>query len=142
MDFSEHLALSLPVSAGIYMATGDPYAATAWTATGVFIDLDHVPDYWRETGINFDHGRFMSYFPNGEAKHLLLLLHAWEWPTALLAAGLAGGAPLWVLAAALGWLAHLVQDELYNGLKPYSYFFFYRWRTGFSVSAIYYDKAP
>lgn len=142
MDFNEHLALSLPVSAGLYLATGDPWAAAAYTVTGVLIDLDHLADYWRETGINLDHGRFMSYFPDRGPQHLLLFLHAWEWPATWWTIALATGAPLWALAAGAGWMAHLVQDQLYNEMAPFSYFFAYRWRTAFSAAALYQDKAP
>lgn len=142
MDLHEHLGLSSCASAAIYLATGDLGAAAAFLATGVFIDLDHVHDYWRDTGFNLHARRFFAHFPNRGPSYLLLALHAWEWPLTLLALALAVGAPAWVFALAAGWFSHLVLDQRYNlGQKPLCYFFIYRFRQGFLAEAFYDGEA-
>ncbi|HXB96935.1 MAG TPA: hypothetical protein VNZ54_02715 [bacterium] len=142
MDFSEHLALSAAGSAVLLLATGSPAAALAFSVAGVLVDADHVPDYWRETGVNFRRQAFLDHFSVGRPRHLLVPLHGWEWPLALGAASLALALPGWVAAAAAGWLFHLALDQRYNPLGPYSYFFFYRWRVGFDSDAIFDSAGP
>jgi len=142
MDFTEHLALSAAGSALILLATGSPAAAAAFSVAGVLVDADHVPDYWRETGVNFRRQDFLDHFSVHQPRHLLVPLHGWEWPLALAAAALGLGLPGWVLAAAAGWFFHLCLDQRYNPLGPYSYFFFYRWRVGFESQAIFHPQGP
>ena len=141
MDFTEHLALSAAGSAVLLLATGSPAAALAFSAAGVLVDADHVVDYWRETGLNFRRQDFLDHFSVHQPAHLVLPLHGWEWPLALAVAGLALGGPLWVQAAAAGWLLHLGLDQRYNPLGPFSYSFFFRWRVGFSGEAVFEDPA-
>jgi hypothetical protein len=137
MDFTEHLALSAAGAAGLCLATGDPAAAAAFMVTGVLIDGDHVLDYWRETGFNLRRQDFLDFFALGRPRHLLIPLHGWEWPLGLAAVGLALGGPLWVQAAAAGWLLHLALDQRYNPLGPFSYSFFFRWRVGFDGESVF-----
>ena len=137
MDFSDHLTLSTAASAAIYLATGDPLAAAAFSATGIFIDLDHLIDYFRETGFNTDLSRFMGYFDGRQPRQLWLLLHAWEWALAALALCAALGAPAWAWSLSLGWLVHLVLDQRYNNLHPLAYWFFYRARLGFDAKPLF-----
>lgn len=137
MDFSEHLALSLAGSAALGLASGDWKAAAAFSVAGVLIDADHVPDYWRERGVNFRRRDFLDFFLVGRPRHLLVPLHGWEWPGALLCAAAALGLPAWVWAAGAGWLLHLALDQRYNPLGPLSYSFFFRWRMGFDSDPIF-----
>ena len=137
MDFTEHLALSAAGSAALYLATGDASAAAAFSVAGVLIDGDHVLDYWRETGFNLRRQAFLDFFSIGRPRHLLIPLHGWEWPLALSVAGFALDGPLWVHAAAAGWLLHLALDQRYNPLGPLSYSFFFRWRVGFDGESVF-----
>ena len=104
------------------------------------MDLDHFADYWRETGLNADIPRFLSYFSSRSAKKLWLLLHAWEWP--LLAAGLCLILPApspWVVWALAGWFSHLLLDQRFNHLHPMAYFMAFRIKHGFLAEHLYAD---
>jgi hypothetical protein len=140
LDFSEHLVISGAGSAAILAGGGGWEAAAAFSATGIFIDLDHFVDYWRETGLNRDLPRFMNYFSTRQPKHMLLLLHAWEFP---LLAGVAlffAAEPLpWMAWGLAGWVLHLVLDHKYNRLHKFAYFFFFRLRHGFRSDVFYVD---
>ena len=142
MDFTEHLALSAVGSGVLLLATGSPEAALAFGVAGVLVDADHVPDYWRETGVNFKRQAFLDHFSRQRPRHLTVALHGWEWPLALGAAALGLGLPVWVGAASAGWLFHLALDQRYNPLGPYSYFLFYRWRVGFDSDALFQSPGP
>ena len=103
---------------------------------GVFIDLDHLVDYWRETGLNADVPRFMGYFDQRHPKHLWLPLHAWEWCGAAAAACASLQAPAWAWGACLGWFFHLCLDQQFNRLHPWSYSFFFRMKLGFEAKPL------
>lgn len=140
MDFSEHLILSGAGSAAIFTGGGGWEAAVAFSATGVFIDLDHLVDYWRETGFNTDVPRFMNYFSTRQPRHLLLFLHAWELiAAALIACLLMATPPGWMIWGMAGWFLHLLLDQKYNHLHKFTYFFFYRLRHGFKTEAFFLD---
>ena len=142
MDGSEHAALAAPVSAAILLSGAGWAAAGAYAVGAVLIDLDHFVDYWRETGFNLDIPRFLPWFEDRGPVRLWVGFHAWEWALALLAAALGAGLPAWTSALAAGMLTHLLLDQRYNGLKPLSYFFFWRWRLGFRIEPLYGEDAP
>ena len=125
----------------IYVATGDAAAAAAFSVMGVLIDLDHLVDYFRETGLNMDVGRFLVYFENQKPRHLWLLLHGLEWILLAGALSLFMGAPAWIWAAVAGWLLHLLLDHRYNQLHPSTYWLSYRARLGFRAEPLFKWKA-
>jgi hypothetical protein len=132
VDFSEHLIISAAGSAAILAGGGDANSAAAFGLAAVFIDLDHFPDYWRETGFNLDIPRFMSYFSTRQVKRLVILLHAWEWCLAtLLGLLISGCQAAWPYWACLGWFVHLLLDQRFNRLHHFTYFFFFRLRHAF-----------
>jgi hypothetical protein len=137
MDGSEHTALALPVSALLILGGAGLPAAGAYFAAAVLVDGDHWIDYWRETGLNFDLARFLPWFEQRGPRRIWLGLHGWEWAAALLAACIGAGLPAWVWALSAGLFTHLILDQRYNELKPLSYFFFWRWRLGFSIAPLY-----
>lgn len=137
MDLQEHIALSLPAAGLIYLAAGDAGAALSFAAVAVLIDLDHLVDYWRETGFNRQVRVFLRYFDQRRPIHSYLPLHGWEWPLQCLAVAVAAGAPAWVWSGMAGWMAHLILDHRYNRLTPFAYFFLYRWSVRFEAGAIY-----
>lgn len=140
MDLQEHAAIGLPGAGLAFLVSGDPWAAAAYAAGAVLIDVDHLVDYWRETGLNADVGRFMAYFDKREPTHSFLPLHAWEWPLAFLAAALVGGAPAWAWGLAAGVLGHLLLDQRFNRLHRYAYWFSFRWSLGFDSWSLYDDS--
>jgi hypothetical protein len=137
MDFSEHLALSVPAGAVVALATGQAEAGLAFAVGAVLIDLDHPLDYWREKGFTLSIHRLNLFFGSREPRHLVLVLHGWEWPLLLLAAWAGLGLPLWAGALASGWLAHLALDQRYNLLQPWAYWFFARFQQGFKAAPLY-----
>jgi hypothetical protein len=139
MDLQEHLATTLPLSGSVYLASGDAAAAAAFAVAGVLIDVDHLVDYWRETGLNGDWPRFFGYFEAREPQHSYLPLHAWEWPLILAGIAAVAAAPGWVWGWIAGMLAHLILDQRYNRLHPSAYFFVHRHALGFESRCIYDD---
>jgi hypothetical protein len=140
MDFSEHLVISAAGSAAILAGGGDLASAVSFSALGVFMDLDHFADYWRETGLNGDIPRFMAYFSTRSAKKLWLFMHGWEFSlAAAVLAWLWPGSPAWMAWASVGWMVHLMLDQYFNGLHPLAYFLLFRLKHGFDAERFYQD---
>lgn len=126
MDFTEHLIISSAGSASALAGGAGWESAAAFTLAGVFIDFDHLPDYWHSAGFNADIPRFMSFFSLRRNRTMFFLLHGWEWPLLLAGLALAWGWPAWVLWGAGGWFIHLVLDQRFNRLHRFAYLFSFR----------------
>ena len=115
---SRHLAVSSTAGAALWAATGEPLTLPLTVATGVLIDLDHVPDLlWnRDTG---------------HKARVTSALHAWEWLAGLLVIGIVTGFPWWVSAILVGYGLHLLTDHLFNQGGTWVYFLVYRASHGF-----------
>lgn len=137
MDMWQHASISGAVSAGIYYFTSDARAAAAFSATGVLVDLDHWVDYWRETGFNLRVLKFFKYFSQHRSRQLVIFMHGWEQVACAGIVTALAGFPSWAVAGTLGWLGHLVLDQIFNTFRPWGYFFFYRLRKGFDADKIF-----
>ncbi len=135
LDLSEHVLVSA-AGAGALALAGEWQGAALFFGCGVLVDLDHLNDYWRETGWNTNWRRFLGYFDGRKPRHLVLFFHGWEW--ALLALYLAWQwqDAAWAWAGA-GWLTHLMLDQRFNRLHPLAYFFFYRAIHKFRAEPLY-----
>jgi hypothetical protein len=140
VDFSEHLIISSAGSAAILAGGGGYEAAAAFGVMGVFIDFDHLADYWPQTGFNTDVRRFMGFFHRRQNQRMLLFLHAWEWCLGTLLGLLILGCHLaWPYWACIGWFVHLLLDQRFNHLHPFAYFFMFRVQRGFKSELLYHD---
>jgi hypothetical protein len=140
MDMWQHATVSGGVSVGIYAFTGDIKAAAAFSLTGVFVDLDHFADYWREEGFNFNLPRFFAHFSTPCQDKLLLFMHGWEHIVLAAAACALAGFPTWAMAGTAGWLLHLILDQIFNRFRPLGYSILYRARVGFIAKKIFYGE--
>lgn len=139
LDLSEHVLMSA-AGAGALALAGEWQGAALFFGCGVLVDLDHLNDYWRETGFNSNWRRFFGYFDGRQPRHLVLFLHGWEWALLALGAAWHFQSAAWAWAGA-GWLAHLMLDQRFNRLHPLAYFFFYRAFKGFRAKPLYEDEA-
>ena len=124
-----HTVVSLGIGAGVWGATGSALAVPASMATGVLIDADHVLD------------SYITYVKK-DRRRVFVLFHAWEY--AIL--GLAMVIGVWqhsvLLAGVLGYLGHLVGDQIANRpTHPLAYSIIYRMRSGFERSRLF-QEAP
>src|ERR1019366_3601947 len=110
MDFTEHVIISTAGCAALAMSGTGWESAAAFGVMGVFIDLDHFPDYWRENGWELDLPPFFDFFSRYQAKKLVVALHAWEWIALAAAGAFAFGVASWVGWGIAGWLLHLILD--------------------------------
>jgi len=127
---SRHVVVSAAISTAI-VASGFPLrAAAAAFAAGVFVDIDHLLDYFfTSRRISFDVKDLFYKCENHLLSTAYLLLHSYELAAALLAAAYFTRSA--VLGGAFaGFAAHLFMDAIYKirkyPNKPLGYFLLYR----------------
>ncbi|MEA5088419.1 MAG: hypothetical protein VB033_05865 [Solidesulfovibrio sp.] len=137
-----HAVAAVAGAVPVGLCTGSAACALAFAAVMVFVDLDHLPDHFcwstrRATLANFfDRGNCRNW------SRFVFFLHSHEfWFLAALAGVLTGSGVL--CAAALGWAAHLLMDEIGNRsphantrIHPLFYFFWFRMANAFRAERL------
>lgn len=104
---------------------------------GIFIDLDHFIDVFREHGRSVRMREFFQICQHGQFHKIVLVLHGWEllilW---CIASWLTGWNP-WMTGAFAGLGTHLILDTSYNSTNILAYSFIWRWKKGFHFDTIF-----
>lgn len=113
-----HAIISAGIGVVIWAFTRSVTAGATAVAVGVFMDLDHLLDYyfwlWKE-----------------KRRYLWLVLHGYELIVPMfLVSWLSGWNPI-ILAATLAHLGHLVTDQFTNNPPTFTYFLSYRFAKRF-----------
>lgn len=132
MKLPHHIAVSIVVSALVWLWLRSATAALACFGAGVFVDLDHVIDYVLQYGHRIRPRHLFRAFEAELFDNIFVFLHAWEWI-------LVGLVILWLidwkpaaLGLIIGFTTHLVLDHLTNRHNPWAYFITYRLAHRFS----------
>lgn len=140
MRLSQHVAISTLFSGLLLGVSGSWPLAGSSLLAGIFMDVDHVFDYYREYGRPFNVRRFFEASYQREYQRIFIVFHAWEWlPLILLAVWWSGWNP-WVAGAAAGWLQHFLLDQLVNRPEKGGYFFLARAHQDFNHRVIFPPK--
>ena len=116
------------------------YFFNSWAAgiasfmTGVFIDVDHLLDYFIECGINLDVKRFFEVYEKDRYKRAILILHSHELVVGLWIAILFMDLGVVWKGAAIGLTQHILFDQFLNfqtKAHKLRYSFLYRLKKGF-----------
>ena len=131
-----HVVTSSIISAfvGIYFKSFG--CAVLSFVTGVFIDLDHLIDYFTSYKFTLRLKRIYCACARARFKRLFLVLHSYEIVLVLWIAIFAFGLSNVWKAAAIGITQHIVFDQVTNPLKSFGYFFIYRTMKGFRIERI------
>jgi hypothetical protein len=126
-----HTLASLSVGVGVWSVTGSPLAIPVAFAAGVLPDLDHITD-------------FFDPKENGRSIFMLRPFHAWEifLVSLLVVLAFQWGDLFW--AAVLGYLSHLMMDQMANRVHPLAYCLTFRVLKGFRrrhLTPRFYDPA-
>jgi len=138
----KHIIASAILGIGFLLFVRPPWAALIVFLTGVFIDLDHLVDFWALKPKNpFSVKNFLNAEKyDKQAKWIFVFFHSWEliigfWLWAFLAHW-----PLWPTSIAAGATLHLILDidNLKHPCKmhPLTYFLFFRIIKGFKKKQI------
>lgn len=113
MRATGHIAVSVGVGLGFWLATKSAGAAAISFVVGVFIDSDHILDYFR-------------WFVLGKKDTFHVLFHSWELVIPLVLASFLSGWNVLLVAATVAFVVHMGIDQTFNPVKPFSYFITYR----------------
>ncbi|MFH1038717.1 MAG: hypothetical protein V1789_08645 [PVC group bacterium] len=132
MKLHHHTVLSLVSSGAVYVLSRSRTAALACFLSGIFIDLDHLFEYYYYFG-----RRRLSVreFFRAADEHIynkfFLFLHSYELAAVLWILSLAVLRRPWAWGFSLGFALHIIADHLYNPCAPGTYLLFFRIRHRF-----------
>lgn len=131
-----HVVISISVFTVLYLVFRSHLLAFAAFLFGIFIDLDHLPDYFREHGFNLDVKRFVYFGTDYRYEKATIFLHSWE--LFLIYSVIVFISPVneILFGVFIGYSIHLIFDQFGNLSRPLSYFFIYRWKNNFTREII------
>ena len=137
MKIIHHAAISIVVSAVVWLMFRSLAATAACFLTGVFMDIDHLIDYVINYGWRFKPRNFFRAFEFECFDNVVVFLHSWEFIAVYLVL-------LWMidwkpvaLGALIGVFVHLLLDHLFNDHSQPAYFLSYRLFHRFSAKHFY-----
>lgn len=125
-----HILLAIPFALFLWKKTGSKKQIAILFLATIFVDLDHLVDYFAFSGFNLNIVNFLSgeYFV--VTHKAFTPLHAWEWVLILAIFTRLRGWNTLYAALLLGLLPHIIIDSIATG-KPWFYFLIFRFYRGF-----------
>ena len=121
-----HVGSSLVAAGVVYSITRSMAAAVACLGVGVFIDLDHVPDYFAAHGIKLNARAFLRACYEGRFARLLLLAHSWELVIVIAIVSWWSRFNPIVFGVFVGFAVHMLFDQFADEYHPFRYFLVFR----------------
>lgn len=136
----KHIAVSAPLAVTLGWLTESLWAGMLCFFSGFLVDLDHMLEYLLYYGLKDVRPKkvyhacanMANWEEEGKVNRIFLVLHAAEIAIALWV-GYAFTQNIYLLAAALGYSAHLIMDASANAIKPSAYFLTTRIKNGFRM---------
>ncbi len=132
-----HIAISSGIGLAIFLISRNFLLSLSSFLAGVLIDLDHFWDYFRSEGLKFDLKDFFYKCDNFQIKKFCLFLHSFELLPVLGVFAYLNNHNHLLIGTLIGFSQHLFLDQIFNRAELLGYFFFYRWRKGFSGEFIF-----
>ena len=137
-----HAAASIVFAGGTYAATRSLTLAAVTLATGVFLDIDHIPEYLLLHDRSLNPRRFLDSEMHLSSKHSFLFFHGFDLITLVFFIFYSAGFRQAAWAGYIGAVQHLVFDTLINPVKsPFTYFLFFKISKRFRTEKLYFRKS-
>ncbi len=137
MTPSQHAAVSAGSGILLGLILRSWVAGLSCCLIGIFIDLDHLLDFWSNRGFSLSIRSFLDFCYRGTSPTFYVILHGYEyiplylWLTTIPALRSVG----WGLT--VGYALHLLGDQFFNRhLNRWTYFLTYRLVHRFDSSRI------
>jgi hypothetical protein len=128
-------------SAVTYGITRSPGLAAANFLTGVFLDADHLPEYFIKHGFKIHPVEMYNVEMHLTGRKSVLLLHSFDLLTLGFGLLYIAGAHAMAWAVYLGGVQHVMLDLTYNPTKSaWAYFLAYRIYRKFDTDALYHRE--
>jgi membrane-bound metal-dependent hydrolase YbcI (DUF457 family) len=144
MNVEKHIAITVPIAAISYFGTKSWEFVTGFCLSGIFIDVDHLIEFWIDRGFNLNIPSFFEYGNSGTNTRHVILLHSIELMAAFFFIFLCDSTyHLLFYGLMWGMLLHIFLDYI-NILTRFNYkwysfllfFFFFRMLFSFKRSSI------
>ena len=100
--------------------------------TGILIDIDHLFEYIKDVGWNLNLKQFFKFCYELKYERLYLLLHAYEYLFLIAIIIIISDFNHLAIAVGIGYMQHLIFDQVVNPVRPMTYFISYRLKNRFS----------
>jgi hypothetical protein len=127
MKLSHHVAVGIGSGILLGVILRSWIAGISCCLVGIFIDLDHLLDFWIERGFSLSPRKFFDFCFHGTSRKFYDILHGYEfipflaWLTTVPSLRQLG----WGLT--VGYTLHLLGDQIFNThLHRFTYFFSFR----------------
>lgn len=139
MSPTKHTIASGVVSLTFAYVTQSLSGAFFCFLSGIFIDLDHVLDFWiARKRPPFGFRDLHSFCAHAKDGKFYLALHSYELQTVFWLIILSLKLNVVWIGLAAGMTAHLLLDQIFNHrVRPFAYFTSYRFKNGFSGKCVF-----
>lgn len=133
MRLKGHVVATLTISSIVYIIYKSIPAFITSLIGGIFIDVDHLVDYYIHRGIDLRIKRFFNWCYRNEWETLIIFFHSIELIFILWITISMFNLGLFWIGLAIGVSQHLILDILVNReiINAVSYFFIFRCIKGF-----------
>ena len=132
-----HLGVSIITGVAIFLTTKDIYSSISCFLAGWLVDIDHIWDFYKNVGKGFTIKRFLNAFENEEIKKSYIYFHSYELLLGLVFLCFFTHFNYLLAFTTLGFAIHLLFDQVFNPVKPLTYFITYRILNRYNVDIIY-----
>ena len=135
-----HIVASSVTAAWFGVTTQSPVGTIACFLSGIFIDLDHVLDFYifkKNLPRSYKELKDFCLDPSGK---IYLFLHSYELMAFLWVVVFCFKPSVLFVGLLFGMSVHLLLDQLTNAIYPLAYFIFYRLKLGFPKVIFFRDQ--
>ena len=132
-----HLGVSIIMGAATFLTTKTISPSIACFLVGWLVDVDHIWDFYKNVGKGFTVKKFLKTFEDGEIKKAYLYLHSYELLFGLICLCFFSHFNYLLSFTTLGFAIHLVFDQIFNPVKPLTYFITYRILNSYNKDSLF-----
>ena len=132
-----HLGASIITGVVTFLTTKTISPSIACFLAGWLVDVDHIWDFYKNSGKDFNVKRFVNAFQNGEVKKAYLYLHSYELLFTLVLLCFFTHFNHLLSFTTLGFAVHLLFDQIFNPVKPLTYFITYRILNSYNADVVF-----
>ena len=140
MNPAKHVAASALTSTAFFSMTHSWPGTIACFLSGIVIDVDHLFDFYiHHKRMCWSLSEMYDFCLKDKAGKMYMVFHTYELLVLLWIAVALLKFDTVLLGMAVGLSIHMMFDQMINPVYPLAYFWFFRWRFGFSKKIFFHE---